>query len=143
MNGLKLHTNGFVEITNIPEGRAVFERLQRALNCDWIDVVHAVNLPEPYCLVIDDEGLLKAKPKINLVVSYLYGFLNHNQPICGDCVIMKDRHTDDGTETVGLDEKDFETLADLFEKSNEELVETHKKLIELAKEVRRARNENS
>lgn len=114
MTGLKLHTNGILEVMELPEAEQNFIRLQKAINCDWIDIVHAVNLPEPYCLVVDDEALLKDDVKLNVIGSYLYGVLEHGQPICGDCLIMKDHETPNGIETVGLEREDFVALSELL-----------------------------
>lgn len=119
MTGLKLHTNGLLEVMELPEGEPNFIRLQKAINCDWIDIVHAINLPESYCLVVDDEFLLKEGVKLNVIGSYLYGMLEHGQPICGDCLIMKDNYTPNGTETVGLEREDFVALSELLFNSAE------------------------
>lgn len=110
MKGLKLYTDGRIETYELPKARENYISLQKSIDCDCIDIVHAVNLKEPYCLVVDDEALLKERPTINLVASYLYGALEHGQPICGDVLIMKDEWMPDGIDTVGLDEADFEEL---------------------------------
>lgn len=133
MKGLKLHTNGMIEEYQLPEADQNYIRLQRAIDCDCIDIVHAKNLKEPYCLVVDDEGLLKEEPEMNLVASYLYGALDHGQPLCGDAIIMKDRFTDDGIDTVGLDDEDLEYLREYFAdpKTYESVVRTAYKLASL------------
>lgn len=107
MIGLKLHTNGEIETYELSEEKETYIALQKAIGCNCIDIVHAVNLPEPYCLVVDDEGLLVDEPVINPVASYLYGMRDHGQPLCGDVLIMKDKYTDDGIETVGLEREDL------------------------------------
>lgn len=129
MLGLKLNTNGLVMAYELPEEKENYIALQKSIDCDCIDIVHPVNLPYPYCLVVDDEGLLKAEPQINLVASYLYGMLEHGQPLCGDCIIMKDKETNYGLETVGLEEKDFIELSTLFTNRLSEIQELSKRLM--------------
>lgn len=114
MKGLKLYTDGRIEEYELSKERETYIALQKAIDCSCIDIVHAVNLGDPYCLVVDDEGLLVEHPMANIVASYLYGILDHGQPLCGDVIIMKDKHTPDGIETVGLDEEDFKKLHEFF-----------------------------
>lgn len=120
MNGLKIYTDGRMEVHDIKESEFEykFEALQKAIDCDCIDIVHASNLPSPYCMVVDDESLLKEKPIINLVASYLYGADEHGQPICGDVIIMKDEFTDEGIETAGLDDMEVERLKSYLESAD-------------------------
>lgn len=110
MTGLKLYADGRIEPYELSQERENYIALQKSIDCDCIDIVHAVNLEDPYCMVVDDEFLLKERPHLNLVASYLYGALEHGQPICGDVIIMKDKHTPDGIETVGLNEDDLNKL---------------------------------
>lgn len=130
MNGFKLNIDGKLGAYDINEKNFdyMFQALQKAIDCDCIDIVHAANLPEPYCLVVDDEALLKSKPCINLYASYLYGTLDHGQPICGDCIIMKDEITPDGVETVGLEQEDIDAIVDLLRKSKDEMISLHFRL---------------
>lgn len=112
MKALKLFTNGLimpVEL-DLANHEYKFEAMQAAIGCGMIDIVHAKHLPDPYCLVVDDEGLLCDQPVVNVVASYLYGTADHGQPLCGDVLIMKDEWTDDGLETIGLEEADFEAM---------------------------------
>lgn len=82
------------------------------LDCSCIDIVHCYGIwkgmnadgkdQNAYSLVVDDEGLLKADPQINMAASLLYGFFVHGEPIVGRAMVCKDEHTDEGIETVGL-----------------------------------------
>ena len=116
MNALKLSTNGDINLIDLKEKEYeyTFQAMQKAIDCSMVDIVHAVNLPDPYCMVVDDEALLVDKPTVNLVASYLYGTVEHGQPICGDVLIMKDSITRDGIETVGLEDVDIVELLNLF-----------------------------
>ena len=116
MKALKLHLTGEITPCELNEENFEykFQAMQKAIDCDCIDIVHAAKLPDPYCLVVDDEALLKDKPVINLYASYLYGFLEHGQPICGEVIIMKDKHTPDGIDTIGLEPEDFAQIMDLI-----------------------------
>lgn len=120
MMTVKLHTNGLIEQHEIDEKayEYKFEAFAAAIGCEWIDIVHAANLPEGYCLVVDDEGLLKGQPVVNLIASYLYGTQEHGQPLCGDVLIAKDEYTPDGLETVGLEEADFYKVMDVLTNGN-------------------------
>lgn len=53
----------------------------------WMEIVRPVGLPN-YCLVVDEEGLLKQK-KFNLYGAYWYGYFKHNAPIVGDILVSK------------------------------------------------------
>jgi hypothetical protein len=62
------------------------DQIREKLN-GWMEIVKPVGLPN-YCLVVDDEGLLKNK-LINMVGSNWYGFFKHGQPIVGDILVSK------------------------------------------------------
>jgi hypothetical protein len=116
MNALKLSTNGDINLIDLKEHEFEYNFLamQKAIDCSMVDIVHAVNLPDPYCLVVDDEALLVEKPTVNLVASYIYGTVEHGQPICGDVLVMKDSITEDGIETVGLEDVDIVDLLNML-----------------------------
>ncbi len=122
MKALKIKSNMGIEVIDLHEDEFEykFQAMQKAIDCDCIDIVHAVNLPEPYCMVVDDEGLLVGQPIVNLVASYLYGTLEHSQPICGDVLIMKDEYTDEGLDTIGLEAPDIGNVFDLLVKAEAE-----------------------
>ena len=107
MKGIMICTDGVICLRTVDEHIEGYVALRNAIDCDYIDIVHAVNLPEPYCMVVDDEALLKEEVYINPLASYLYGADEHGQPICGDVILMKDKITPDGVATVGLDEDDI------------------------------------
>ena len=116
MKALKLHTNGLVMPVelDLANHEYKYQAMNAAIGSNLIDIVHAAHLPDPYCLVVDDEGLLTEKPVVNVVASYLYGTADHGQPLCGDVLIMKDEWTADGLDTVGLDDADFDTVRSII-----------------------------
>ena len=52
----------------------------------WIEVVHPKLLPAPYCMIVNEEGLLLGLP-VNLLGSILYESFRHGNPIVGNMVI--------------------------------------------------------
>ena len=52
----------------------------------WIEVVHPMRLEQPYCMVVNEEGMLLKLP-INSFGSFLYGMDRHWNPILGDIVM--------------------------------------------------------
>ncbi len=78
--------------------------------------VNAWGLAAPYCLLIDEEGLLRDEhPEINWIASFWYGANVHGNPIVGDVVIMKNAMTDDGPDIVGLTEEEANDLTELVQ----------------------------
>lgn len=84
----------------------------RTIDCGTIDIVHTVL--EGKCLVVDDEGLFKEEPAVNMPASLLYGFLEHGQPIVGNALLCKDSYTPEGTETVGLSHDEALAVLEIF-----------------------------
>lgn len=58
----------------------------------YIELVHPQGLQPPYCMIVNEEGLLKDLP-LNRAGSLLYGTQFHGSPIVGDIVIMAERWT--------------------------------------------------
>lgn len=77
----------------------------------YIEVVHPVNLREPYLMVVNECGLIDAMPinymPINYIASLLYGSRQHAQIICGPAVICKEVWTEDGPDLGPLEESDL------------------------------------
>ena len=76
----------------------------------WIEVVHPVQLPEPYCMIVNEEGLLRGLPD-NLVGCILYGTPHHGIPIVGTIVLMKEGTVDGEPDIIGLNEHDIQTIS--------------------------------
>lgn len=106
---LKAPVNGSVsrmESIDFPEGDSNLDFFYSTINCELVDIVPAYALErdydmEDYDLVVDDEGLILGKP-INPLASFLYGYLEHGQPLCGDVLVCKRVETPEGYITGGL-----------------------------------------
>lgn len=76
----------------------------------WIEVVHPMRLKRPYCMIVNEEGMLRNLP-MNAFGSFLYGTDNHGSPIVGDIVLLKNGITSDGElDLLGLTELDIKRL---------------------------------
>lgn len=75
----------------------------------YIQIVHPKGLSSPYCMIVNEEGLIKELP-VNLVGSILYGSHIHGSPIVGNIVIMKDGVRNGERDIVGLDTADVAKL---------------------------------
>lgn len=61
----------------------------------WIEVVRPVRLERPYCMIVNDEGVLLNLP-MNMFGSFLYGTDYHGNWILGDIVLLKEGINSDG-----------------------------------------------
>ena len=82
----------------------------RAATGGWMEIVHPVHLPAPYCMIVDEEGLLK-ELSFNKVGSYLYGTGEHGIPIVGPIVIMKHGIVNGEPDIVGLTDEEIDTFS--------------------------------
>lgn len=91
------------ELPRVIEFKAEQEGLDyyyNEIDCELIDIVHTTI--EDTCLVVDDEGLCKEEPLVNIVASILYGVAQHGQPIVGNALLCREELTPDGLETKGF-----------------------------------------
>lgn len=72
----------------------------------YIEVVHPRGLKAPYCMIVNEEGLLKRLP-LNAAGSAWYGTMDHGHPIVGDIVIMKESEGEDGIDLAGLTDEEI------------------------------------
>ena len=63
----------------------------------YMEIVHPRGLPEPYVLLVDEEGRLKDL-EVNGLASAWYGDL-----ICGPAIIMQVGMTEEGPDILGLE----------------------------------------
>lgn len=91
-----------------------FMAIAPAMGWEMTEHVKAWGLPDPYCLLIDEEGLLKEHPEMNDIASIWYGYLVHGNPIVGTVVIMKDEITNAGPYIVGLSDSEVDRLTDML-----------------------------
>ena len=106
MKGLVISTNNkhHVEEYGEPLYRTVGETVG-----GYIEIVHPKGLPSPYCMIVNEEGLIRELP-VNLMGSILYQSNIHGSPIVGNIVIMKDGIRDGEPDIVGLDNFDVAKL---------------------------------
>ena len=93
-----------VQIINFEDS---LEFYYKQIECRLIDIVRPYALLEVskkckgLILIVDDEGLLVDKPKINQFATLAYG-----QTLCGNVILAKEKYTEEGIITVGLTEED-------------------------------------
>lgn len=111
MKGLIITTRGVIRTENFtaPAYKSVGEAVG-----GYIEIVHPKRLNPPYCMVVNEEGLLHDLP-LNPYGSYLYGTDLHGNPIAGDIVILKEEWGNDGIDLAGLSDEECTTLADQIE----------------------------
>lgn len=79
----------------------------------WIEIVRPVRLKRPYCMVVNEEGMILGLP-INSFGSFLYGADYHGNVILGDIVLLKEGINSDGEpDILGLNEQDIKYLCDM------------------------------
>lgn len=84
----------------------------------WIEIVRPARLERPYCMIVNDEGVLLNLP-MNMFGSFLYGTGYHGNPILGDIVLLKEGINSDGEpDILGLDEQDIKYLCDMVSTKN-------------------------
>lgn len=107
MKGLVITTKLKMRVQEFPE--PAYKSIGEAVD-GWIEIVHPVRLARPYCMVVNEEGLLRNLP-MNFLGSYLYGTDTHGHPIAGDIVLLREGINSDGElDLLGLNEQDIEYL---------------------------------
>ena len=110
MKGIVITTNNEMRVQEFsePAHRSIGDAVG-----GWIEIVHPKRLEYPYCMVVNEEGVLKKLP-VNSFGSFLYGTDTHGWPIAGDAVLMKEGYNSDGElDILGLDEQDIKHLCDM------------------------------
>ena len=62
-----------LEHLEVEDGAELLSTLYSLIGCDMIEIVRPHGLPDGYVMVVDEEGLLKENPSLNVLASYLYG----------------------------------------------------------------------
>ena len=101
---------GAYRLIDMPEDPD-FRWYTKAIDSDWMEIVHPRGLPDGYCMIADEEGLLNEKP-FNIIGSYLYGYAEHGAPIVGDLLIVKEVYGDEGPELAGMTVEEAMALLD-------------------------------
>lgn len=110
---IKLRTDGIIQLVNVPESRSLYWYYGQ-IGCEYIEIVHPMGLEAPHVIVVDEEALLKNRPVINYLASYLYGTHEHGHPICGNVLVMDISNGIDGQELIGMGEEEAEKLFTTF-----------------------------
>ena len=79
----------------------------------WYEYVHPVGLERPYCMMVNEEGLLLNLP-VNRLGSELYGTPKHGQPIVGSVIFLKDGYYGGEPDVVGMTEDEARKLGHTF-----------------------------
>jgi hypothetical protein len=108
MKGLIITTRNTMRIAGFD--RPAYKSVGKAVD-GYIEIVHPRRLEFPYCMIVNEEGLLRSLPH-NLYGSYLYGTEVHGNPIVGDIVILKEGFVNGEPDLVGLSDEECSTFAD-------------------------------
>ena len=98
-----------IEFTAEQDGGKRLDYYYKAIDCETIDIVHTSI--EDTCLIVDDEGLFKEKPEVNVIASFLYGIREHGQPIVGKALFTAEVMTTDGLECAGFEKSTADALS--------------------------------
>ncbi len=78
----------------------------------WIEIVHPHGLKAPYCMIVNEEGLLEDLP-LNPLGCVLYQTMTHGFPIVGNIVVMKEGYVDGELDIVGLTEEEIAEIKEM------------------------------
>ena len=107
MKGIVITTENKMKVVEFEE--PLYKTIGAAVD-GWIEVVHPRGLADPFCMVVNDEGLLKQLP-LNTLGCILYGTAIHGSPIVGDVVLIKEGFTKAGErDFIGLEDEDINML---------------------------------
>ena len=112
MKGIIITTRDEISVQEFDQ--PIHKSLGKAVG-GYIEHVRPMFLPRPYCMIVNEEGLLKGLPT-NTFGCVLYGTVHHGSQIVGDLVLMKEVNTGDGLDFGGLNDGDIKYLAGLIEK---------------------------
>ena len=80
-------------------GQPLYRAVEPVL-AGYMEHVRPVYLPEPLCMLVNEEGILKKLPLNELASAWYNGI------IVGNVIIMKDGYTEDGPDILGLTEEE-------------------------------------
>lgn len=110
MKGIIITTDNRIEVQEFE--RPLYESIGKIVD-GYIEIVHPRGISDPYCMIANEEGLLKDLP-INEIGCILYQTFIHGYPIVGNIVIMKIGDTPDGSDIVGLEDSEIDLLMPQF-----------------------------
>ena len=104
MKIVKVETNGKVTLLDTPE-ELTCAWCAKQIGCEWVELVRPKRLADGYIMLVDEVGLMKDRPTVNVAGSWLYETDIHGQPIVGDALILREIYGDDGPEFAPMDEE--------------------------------------
>lgn len=118
MSWVKVTTQGVVSVVEVENnpGSYLYAKLAHEIGSGLVEHVNPMGLKEPFCMFVDEEGLLKDSPVVNPLASYLYGTHVHGNPIVGDVLFGKNIMTDEGPDVGGLDESEAQLIKAAMER---------------------------
>ena len=115
MKGIVITTKNEMRVQEFSE--PAYKSIGEAVG-GWIEVVRPKRLEYPYCMLVNEEGVILKLP-INSFGSFLYGTDYHGDPMLGDIVLLKEGINSDGERDIlGLDEQDIKYLRDMVSTKN-------------------------
>ena len=116
MKGILINTKNEMRVQEFSE--PVHRSIGDAVG-GWIEIVRPVRLERPYCMIVNEEGVLLNLP-MNMFGSFLYGTNYHGNQILGDIVLLKEGINSDGElDILGLDEQDIKYLCDMVSEESD------------------------
>ena len=120
MKGIVISTKNKMQIGVFAQ--PAYESIGKAVG-GYIEIVHPKFLPAPYCIVVNEEGVLM-NLSLNMMGCMLYGTAYHGNPIVGDIVLLKEGMTVEGEyDLIGLDEDDIKFLGAMLIGATDGMVE--------------------
>ena len=114
MKGIVITPEGETFVKDFPEP---LYKTVGAVVGGLIQVVNPHGLPEPYRMVVNEEGRLKELP-FHPVASFWYGTQTHGQPIVGTVVLLKEAlNAEEEPDLFGLDGADVCVLMAIIKKT--------------------------
>lgn len=101
------------EVTVQDFGKPLYETTAEVTG--GFEIVNPRRLPRPFCMIVDDNGLLKENPQFNPIGSFFYETHKHGAPIVGTIVLLKMGNTLNGPDIIGLTDADVQQLLGYIE----------------------------
>ena len=114
MKGIVLTPDGEVSVREFAE--PLYKTVGAAIG-GTMQIVNPGGLPEPFCMIVNDEGHIKKLP-FHPIASFWYGTQIHGSPIVGTVVLMKIAPNEEGEpDLAGLSDTEITALERLIEVS--------------------------
>ena len=100
--------------------RPLYRSIGEVTGGRYMEHVCPVLLPRPFCILIDEEGLLKEDPVVNVIGSLWYNAWPNM--IVGNIVVMKDGWCNGERDILGLTKEECDAIINLvYEMSDEQV----------------------